>query len=59
MIVNKITDKITKVSKTLSHNNLKAVRNKTENLEPDREIPRERCISLEERQKIVDDLRMI
>ena len=58
MIVNKITDKITKVSKTLSHNNLK-VRNKTENIEPDREIPRERCISPEERQKIVDDLRMI
>ena len=38
---------------------MKAVRNKTENIEPDREIPRERCISLEERQKIVDDLRMI
>ena len=57
MIVNKITDKITKVSKTLSHNNLKAVRNKTENIEPDREIPR--CISPEKRQKIVDNLRMI
>ena len=45
-----IADKITKVSKTLQKNNLKAVTN-----EHDKEIPKK---SLEERQKIINDLRL-
>ena len=50
VIGNKIADKITRVSKTLPKNNLEA--NKEE-------ILRERYISLELRDKIIDDLRLI
>ena len=57
MIGNKIADRITKVSKTSPHNN--SVTNEEENVELDREIHRERYISLEQRQKIIDDLRLI
>ena len=54
LIGNKITEKITKVSKTLLQNNLEAVTN-----EHDKYIPKERYISPEERNKIIDDLRLI
>ena len=47
---NKIADKITKISKTLPHNNSEIVTN----IGLDREIPRERYISPEKRQKIID-----
>ena len=48
LIGNKIADKITRVSKTSPQNNL----------ETSEEILREKHISLELRQKIIDDLRL-
>ena len=50
---NKIADKITRVSKTSPQNNSGG------NIEHDREKHRERYISPEQRQKIIDDLRLI
>ena len=54
LIGNKISDRITKVSKTLSQNNLETITN-----EHDKEISKERYISPEEIQKIIDELRLI
>ena len=54
MIGNKIADRIAKVSKILQQNYSETVTN-----EHDKEIPKERYISPEERQKIIDDLRLI
>ena len=54
LIGNKIADKITKISKTSQHNNSEIVTN-----EHDKEIPKERKISPEERRKIIDDLILI
>ena len=53
MIGYKITNKITKVSKNSKQNNSEAVTN-----ENNKEIPKERYISPEKRQKIIDDLRL-
>ena len=50
----KADDRITKVSKILPQNNSKAVTN-----QHDKEISKERYISLEERHKTIDDLRLI
>ena len=50
LIGNKIADKITRVSKTSPKNNLET---------NEEEIPRERYISPELRDKIFDDLRLI
>ena len=47
----KVAEKITKVSKTLPQNNLEIVESETE-------ILKERYISPEKRQKIIDDLRL-
>ena len=57
LIGNKIADGITKTSKTLPQNS--SVINKQENIGLDREIHRERYISPEQRQKIIDNLRLI
>ena len=54
MIGNKIADRITKFSKTIPQYNSKTVA-----IEHDKEIPKERYISPEKRQKIIDDLRLI
>ena len=54
LIGNKIANNITKVSKNLPHNNSETVTN-----EHNKEIPKERYISSEERQKITDGLRSI
>ena len=54
LTVNKIADRITKVSKTSQQNNLETVTN-----EHDKEIPKERYISSEKRRKIIDNLRLI
>ena len=51
---NKIADKITKISKNSQQHNSERVTN-----EHDKEIPKERYISPEERQKVIDDLRLI
>ena len=59
MIGNKIADKITKVSRTSSQKSSLTVTNETENIELDREIPKERNLSLEKRQKSINDLRLI
>ena len=53
MIGNKIADKTTRVAKTSPQINSE------ENIEHDREIHRERYISPEQRQGIIDDLRLI
>ena len=54
LIGNKIADKIAKVSKTSQQNNSETVTN-----QHNKEIPKERYISLEERQKIIDVLKLI
>ena len=54
LISNKIADKIIKVSRTSQKNNSETVRNGH-----DKEIPKERLISPEEMQKIIDHLRLI
>ena len=54
LISNKNTNRITKVSKSSVQSNSESIKN-----EHDQEISKERYISPEERQKIVDDLRLI
>ena len=54
LIGNKITNKVTKVSRSSLQNNLETITN-----EYDTEIPKERCVSPEKRQKIIDDLTLI
>ena len=54
MIGNKISKKITKVSKNSQQNNSETVTNKHDN-----KIPNERYLSPEERQEIIDQLRSI
>ena len=54
LIGNKIADRIAKVSKNSQQNNSETVTN-----EHEKEIPKERYISPEQRQKIMDDLRLI
>ena len=51
---NEVADRITKVSRTSLQNNSETITN-----EHDKEIPKERYISPEERHKIIDDLRLI
>ena len=53
MIGNKIANRIRKVFKNSQQNNSETVTN-----ENDREIPNERCVSPEERQEIIDELRL-
>ena len=52
-------DKITKVAITSPQNSSEAVDNETKNTGFDKEIPKERYISPEERQKIINDLRLM
>ena len=54
LIVHKIANKIAKVSRSLPRSNSETITNKH-----DKEIPKERYISPEERQKIIDDLALI
>ena len=54
LISNKITNKIMGVSKNSQQNNSKTATN-----ENDKEIPKERYISPEVREKIIDNLRLI
>ena len=54
LIGNKIAGRITKISKNLQQNNLETVTN-----ESDKELPKERYISSNERQKIINNLRLI
>ena len=51
---NKIADRITKFSKNLQQNNSETVTNENEN-----ETPKKRYISPEERQNIVDNVKLI
>ena len=53
LISNKVANRTTKVSKKSQKNSSETVTN-----EHDKEIPRERYISPEKRQEIVDDLRL-
>ena len=59
LISNKTANRITKASRTSPQNNSETVTNEAENIELDKEIPKERYISPEQRQKIIDDLRLI
>ena len=54
LVGKKIANRITKVSKKLLHNNSQRV-----TIENDTERPKEIYISLKERLKIIDDLRLI
>ena len=53
-LANETADEITKVSKTSKQNNSEKIKN-----EHKTEIPKERYISPTQRQKIIDDLRLI
>ena len=53
LIGNKIANRIMKVSRSSPQNNSETITN-----ESDKEIPQERCISPEERQKIINYLRL-
>ena len=59
LIGNKIAHKITEVSTTSPQNNSQTVTNGTENIAHDKGIPKERYISPQKRQNIIDDLRLI
>ena len=54
-------DIITKISKTSTQNNSKTITNKekTNWLDSEKEIPREKYTSPEKRQKIIDNIRLI
>ena len=54
MIGNNIANKITSISKNSQQNNSETVTNKN-----DKEIPKVRYISPEERQKTIDNLRLM
>ena len=54
LIHNKIVDKITKISKTLQQNNSETFRN-----EHNKKNTKERYMSAEERQNVIDDLRLM
>ena len=54
MIRKKIANRVTNVSRRSLQNNSETITN-----EHDKEIPKERYISPEERHKIIDDLRLI
>ena len=54
LIASKIANKVTKVSRSSRENNLETIINKH-----DKEKPNERYISSEERQKIIDNLKLI
>ena len=54
LIGNKIANKITNVSRRSPQNNSVTITN-----EHDKGIPKERYVSPEERQKVIDDLRLI
>ena len=54
MFGNKITNRITKISKSSPKNNSETNTNKH-----DKEIPKKRCMLSEERQKIIADLGLI
>ena len=58
-IGNKVADKITKVLRISPQNKLETVTNAEENVGLDREIPRARFMSPENRQNFIDDLRLI
>ena len=51
---NKITNRITKVSKNSQQNNSETAANKH-----DKEIPKEKYVSPDERQEIIDEMRLI
>ena len=53
LIGNKIANKITRVSKNSQQNNSETFTN-----EHDRKIPKERYVSPEERQEIIDEMRL-
>ena len=53
MIANKIADKTTEVPKNLQQNNSETVTN-----EYDKKIPKERYMSSEEKQEMIDELRL-
>ena len=58
LIDDDIADKITKDSKTLPQKSPETVINEAENMRLGREIPKERYISSEKEQKVIDDQRL-
>ena len=57
LIANKITNEITKVSRNSPQNTSETVTDEAENVEHNREIPKERSQKI--KQKTIDDLRFI
>ena len=53
LIGNKIADKITNVSRTLPQNISGTLRNETENIQQDKEIPREKVFLQEKNRKFI------
>ena len=51
--------KFTKVSRNFPQNSLETVTNEAENIEPDREITKGRYISPENRQTVINNLRLM
>ena len=60
LIDNRIADKITRFSNILRQNSSEKITNETENIENDKKyVKKEIYIFPEQRQKIIDDLRLI
>ena len=59
LISNKIADKITKPSRSLPENNWETVESETKSIGFDKGIPRQRHISPEENQELIDHLWLI
>ena len=59
LIGNKFADKITKMPRISPQNSSETIANEAENIEHEKEIPKRRYISPEERQKIINNLRLI
>ena len=59
LVGNKIADKTVKFWRTSPQNDSESLTNKEESIGLDREMARERCKSSENKQKIIDDLRLI
>ena len=59
LIGNKIDNKITQVSRNSPLNNSERIESETDNIGLDIEMPKERYIYFEKRQKVIDDLGLI
>ena len=59
LIENKVSDKITSVSKKSSAEHSAELHSNNDDANSEIEVPKKRCISPEERQQIIDELRLL